>query len=54
MLRLQVAGRSDRKIVAALFVSHRTAGAHVTNILTKLGVALRIEARAWAIRHSLA
>ena len=37
VLRLLVAGRSNREIAAALFISHRTAQTHVTNILGKLG-----------------
>ena len=53
VLRLVVAGRSNREIAEALFVSHRTATTHVTNILTKLGVEGRTEAAALAVRRGL-
>ena len=53
VLRLLVAGRSNREIAGALFVSHRTAGTHVTNILAKLGVESRTEAAAYAVRRGL-
>ena len=54
VLRLLVAGRSNREIAAALFITHRTAMTHVTNILAKLNVASRTEAAAWAVRHDIA
>jgi non-specific serine/threonine protein kinase len=38
VLRLLVEGRSDRQIAAALFISAKTAGNHVSRILAKLGV----------------
>ena len=54
MLRLVAAGRTNREIAAALFVTPRTAATHVTHILAKLGVASRVEAAAWAVRYGLA
>ena len=54
VLRLLVAGRTNREIAAALFITHRTAMTHVTHILAKLNVASRTEAAAWAVRHGLA
>jgi len=53
VLRLVVAGRSNREIAAALFVSHRTATTHVANILAKLEAATRTEAAAKAVRDGL-
>ena len=44
VLRLVAAGRTDREIAEALFVSRRTVNAHVANILAKLGVATRRDA----------
>src|SRR5690606_10089917 len=41
VLRLLVAGQSDRQIGDTLFISPRTAQVHVANILTKLHVPTR-------------
>jgi len=54
VLGLIAAGRTNREIAAALFVTQRTAATHVTHILGKLGVESRVEATAWAIRNGLA
>ena len=51
VLRLVVAGRSNREIAAELFISPKTASVHVSNILGKLGTATRGEAAARA--HAL-
>jgi ATP/maltotriose-dependent transcriptional regulator MalT len=48
VLGLLVAGRTNRQIADALFISVKTVGIHVSNILTKLGVANRGEAAALA------
>ena len=48
VLRLIVAGRSNREIGAALFIAPKTASVHVSNILAKLGAASRTEAAAIA------
>jgi len=57
VLRLVAAGRSNREIATELFISAKTASVHVSNILSKLGVATRGEAAATAHRlhllHSL-
>jgi excisionase family DNA binding protein len=54
VLRLLAEGRSDREIAAALSVSPRTVGWHVTHLLAKLGVESRTAAAAFAFRHGLA
>jgi DNA-binding CsgD family transcriptional regulator len=54
VLRLVAAGRTNAQIGAELFISPRTAGVHVTNILRKLGVANRVQAAALAERAGLA
>jgi DNA-binding NarL/FixJ family response regulator len=48
VLRLLVAGKSNRQIAEELFISGKTASVHVTNILAKLGVHSRLEAAARA------
>jgi ATP/maltotriose-dependent transcriptional regulator MalT len=53
VLRLVAAGRSNRDIAAELFISHRTASVHVSNILGKLQVSSRGEAAAAAHRLHL-
>jgi DNA-binding NarL/FixJ family response regulator/Tfp pilus assembly protein PilF len=53
VLRLLSEGKTDRDIAAALFISPRTAGTHVTNILGKLDVETRAAAVAAAFRHGL-
>ena len=50
VLALVADGRTNRQIAAALFISYKTATAHVSNILAKLGVANRGEAAAVAHR----
>src|SRR6516165_188710 len=48
VLRLLVAGRSNREIAAELFIAPKTASVHVSNILAKLHAATRTEAAAIA------
>jgi DNA-binding CsgD family transcriptional regulator/tetratricopeptide (TPR) repeat protein len=54
VLRQLAEGRSNREIAAAFFISPKTAGVHVGNILHKLGVPSRAAAVAYAHRHGLA
>jgi len=53
VLRLLAAGLTDRQIAAALFVSRRTVGDHVSAILARLDVGGRVEAAAVAHRAGL-
>jgi DNA-binding CsgD family transcriptional regulator len=51
---MQIArGRTNREIGERLFISQKTVGVHVGNILSKLGVSGRVEAAAVAIRLGL-
>jgi DNA-binding CsgD family transcriptional regulator len=50
VLALVAAGRTNRQIGQALFITPKTAGVHVSRILAKLGVAGRGEAAAIAHR----
>jgi DNA-binding CsgD family transcriptional regulator len=53
VLRLLVAGRSDREIAERLFISSRTASKHVGHILAKLDVGSRGEAAVRAVQDDL-
>ncbi len=54
VLELLAAGRTNREIAATLFITNRTAGHHVSSILSKLGVQGRTQAAATAYRLGLA
>jgi DNA-binding CsgD family transcriptional regulator len=54
VLRLIAAGRSNRAIAQALFISPNTVLHHVSSIFAKLGVANRAAAAAYATRLGLA
>ena len=47
-------GRTNREIADSLVVSERTAEAHVSNILGKLGFTTRSQIAAWAVEKGLA
>lgn len=53
VLKLVTEGRTNRQIAEELFISVKTAGVHVSNILGKLGVRTRTEAAATAHRRRL-
>jgi DNA-binding CsgD family transcriptional regulator len=53
VLQLIAQGRTNREIGERLFISQKTVGVHVGNILAKLDVSGRVEAAAVAIRLSL-
>jgi DNA-binding CsgD family transcriptional regulator/tetratricopeptide (TPR) repeat protein len=53
VLHLISQGRTNREIGERLFISQKTVGVHVGNILTKLDVSGRVEAAAVAIRLGL-
>lgn len=53
VLRLVAAGMTNKAIATELHVSGRTVDRHVSNILTKLNVASRAAATAYAFRHRL-
>ena len=53
VLQLLVAGRSNREIAETLFIGHRTATTHVTNILARFEVETRAAAVTYAFQHDL-
>jgi non-specific serine/threonine protein kinase len=46
-------GLSNRQIAARLVISERTAEAHVTNLLGKLGLRSRAQVAVWAVEQGL-
>lgn len=46
-------GASNKEIAYALSITERTARTHVSNILSKLGLASRTQAALWAVEHKL-
>jgi DNA-binding NarL/FixJ family response regulator len=53
ILALVASGQSNRAIAADLVLSEKTVARHVSNILTKLGLASRSQATAYAFKHRL-
>jgi DNA-binding NarL/FixJ family response regulator len=53
VLEQLTAGKTNKQIAEALFISASTAGVHVSNILSKLGVATRTEAASMALSQGL-
>jgi DNA-binding CsgD family transcriptional regulator/tetratricopeptide (TPR) repeat protein len=53
VLRLVALGRTNREVATVLFISEKTAGVHVSNILRKLDLRSRVEASAYAHRLGL-
>jgi len=54
VLALVAAGRTNRQIGEALFISDKTASVHVSHILAKLGATSRAQAAAVASQLGLA
>ncbi len=53
VLCLIVAGKTDREIAEELFISARTVGGHISNILNKTSSSNRAEAAVYAARQGL-
>ena len=53
VLGLVASGKTNRSIAAALGISEKTVARHVSNIFTKLGLATRAAATAYAYQHDL-
>ena len=53
VLRLVAQGQTNREVATTLFISEKTAGVHVSNILRKLDLRSRVEASAYAHRLGL-
>jgi DNA-binding CsgD family transcriptional regulator len=53
VLRLVATGASNREVADRLIISEKTVARHMSNIFTKLGIASRAAATAYAYRHEL-
>jgi DNA-binding NarL/FixJ family response regulator len=53
VLRLVALGLTNREVATTLFISEKTAGVHVSNILRKLDLRSRVEASTYAYRLGL-
>ena len=53
VLRLVAAGKTNRQIASALFISERTVERHLSNIFNKLDLPSRSAATAYAYEHQL-
>jgi NarL family two-component system response regulator LiaR len=53
VIRLVVEGKSNREIADELVISEKTAKAHISNILGKLGLDDRTQMAVYAIKHGL-
>ena len=53
VIRLLAAGRTNKEIAGALFVSVKTVANHLTNIFAKTGLGNRTELATYALRRSL-
>jgi DNA-binding CsgD family transcriptional regulator len=54
VLRLVAAGKSNRDIAQALYISEKTVARHLTNLFTKIDASSRTQAAAWAFHHGVA
>ena len=54
VLREVAAGRTNRDVARALFISEKTVARHLSNLFVKIGVTSRTEAAAYAFAHGLA
>ncbi len=53
VLRLIVAGKSNKEIASALFISEATVKTHINNLLSKLGVSDRTQAATTALQRGI-
>ncbi|MBV9175352.1 MAG: hypothetical protein JOZ81_35295, partial [Chloroflexi bacterium] len=53
VVRLIADGRSNRDIAEELVITKKTAEAHVSHILTKLGLCSRVQVATWSLQHDV-
>ncbi len=54
VVQLIAGGRSNREIADELVITKKTAEAHVSHILTKLGLCSRVQIATWSLQNSMA
>lgn len=53
ILRLVLAGRTNKAIAAAISISEKTVEFHLNKIYTKIGMRTRMLAGVWAVQHGI-
>ncbi len=53
ILRLILAGYTNKAIAAQIYISEKTVEFHLDNLYTKIGVRTRLMAGVWALQHGL-
>lgn len=53
ILRLLLAGHTNKAIAARIYVSEKTVEFHLDNLYTKIGVRTRMLAGIWALQHGV-
>jgi DNA-binding NarL/FixJ family response regulator len=53
VVRLIACGRSNREIAAELVITKKTAEAHVSHILAKLGLCSRVQIATWGLQQGV-
>ena len=53
ILRLVLAGQTNKAIAATILISEKTVEFHLAHIYTKIGVRTRTLAGVWAIQHGI-
>ena len=54
VLRLVLAGRTNKSIAATICISEKTVEFHLSHIYNKVGVRSRMQAGVWAIQQGIA
>lgn len=53
ILRLVIAGKTNRAIATEIYISEKTVEFHLNHIYTKIGVRTRLMAGVWAVQHGI-
>ena len=53
IIRLFIAGRTNKAIASEIYISEKTVEFHLDHIYTKIGARSRLMAGIWAIQHGI-